>query len=355
MSVDSESERPVGLDRWGSAGAEVEFGLILALTIRGLALGDYEQMRRVAHEAEELGFDSVWLCDHFLTIDPTAYADELGLDSGDGADAAPVGPATMPLLECWTALSALSRDTERLGLGTSVLCNSYRSPSVLAKMAATLDVISGGRVQLGLGAGWFREEYEAYGIPFPRAGVRVAQLAEAVDVIQRMWREPNPTFEGEHYRIDGAVCDPPPAQPGGPPIWIGGEGDKVHRLAATSADGVNTRWWSPQGFVDRADYLDKAAAEVGRDPASLRRSATLLLLPGTDREAHARQRARFDAIPETGIVVGTPEECADRITAYVDAGVRHFLFTIPDVADLDQLRLAGREVLPLVRERCRAT
>ena len=141
---------------WRSAlPRDLHFGLILALTIRGLAVTSYDDMRRVAGLAEELGFDSIWLCDHFLTLDPDAYVD----DAGIAGRAAPSGRAierhSMPLLECWTALSALARDTTRLRLGTSVLCHSYRSPAVLAKMAATLDVISEGRLDLGLGAGWF--------------------------------------------------------------------------------------------------------------------------------------------------------------------------------------------------------
>jgi alkanesulfonate monooxygenase SsuD/methylene tetrahydromethanopterin reductase-like flavin-dependent oxidoreductase (luciferase family) len=133
---------------------DLHFGLILALTIRGLAVTSYEEMRRVASLAEELGFDSIWLCDHFLTLAPDAYVEDAGIAGGGGA-ARVEETRSMPLLECWTTLSALARDTRRLRLGTSVLCHSYRSPSVLAKMAATLDVISSGRLDLGLGAGWF--------------------------------------------------------------------------------------------------------------------------------------------------------------------------------------------------------
>lgn len=130
---------------------------------------------------------------------------------------------SLPLLECWTALAALSRDTTKLRLGTSVLCNSYRHPSVLAKMAATLDVISQGRLDLGLGAGWFRRESQAYGIPFPPVGDRVSALAESLQVIKAVWTEPNPTYAGRFYTLDGATCDPPPVQRPHPPLWIGGK------------------------------------------------------------------------------------------------------------------------------------
>ncbi len=168
------------------------FGLILALTIRGLAVGNYADMRRVAAAAEALDFDSVWLCDHFLTLAPASYARDAGVNGGAASDGGTASSASMPLLECWTALSALSRDTTRLRLGTSVLCNSYRLPSVVAKMAATLDVISEGRVDLGLGAGWFEAEYAAYGIPFPTISARIAQLDEGIEVIRRMWTQPSP-------------------------------------------------------------------------------------------------------------------------------------------------------------------
>lgn len=164
------------------------FGLMLAATVNGLAVGSYREMVVVSQTAEEYGFDSVWLCDHFLTISPGEYAKVAGIAADTGSatgtetgGAGQCAPSrSLPLLECWTALAALSRDTTKLRLGTSVLCNSYRHPSVLAKMAATLDVISQGRLDLGLGAGWFRRESQAYGIPFPagwRPSLRACRVA----------------------------------------------------------------------------------------------------------------------------------------------------------------------------------
>ena len=150
--------------------ATTHFGLILALTINGLAVSRYRDMVDISHTAERYGFDSVWLCDHFLTLSPDDYVKDAGITRDDTDIDAGAGPRSLPLLEGWTALAALARDTTTLRLGTSVLCNSYRYPSVLAKMAATLDVISEGRLELGLGAGWFQREFEAYGIPFPSVG-----------------------------------------------------------------------------------------------------------------------------------------------------------------------------------------
>ena len=327
---------------------DLHFGLILALTIRGLAVTSYEEMRRVAALAETLDLDSVWLCDHFLTLAPDAYVEDPGI-AETGAGPRGAGARSMPLLECWTTLAALARDTRRVRLGTSVLCHSYRPPSVLAKMGATLDVISGGRLDLGLGAGWFEHEYRAYGIPFPRIGERIAQLGDGLEIIRRMWTEPRPVFQGRHYAIDGAVCDPPPLQRPHPPIWIGGEGDRIHRLAARAADGVNVRWWGPERLAGRAAYLDAACREAGRDPRALERSVTALLIVDRDAGRAAATRERFAGIPAESHIVGTPDQCAARIREYVEAGVRHFLFTIPDVAASAGLELAGREVLPAVR------
>ncbi len=164
----------------------------MALTVNGLAVSSYPDMVAVSQTAERYGFDSVWLCDHFLTISADDYVMDAGITGEAGEQTPDARPRTLPLLECWTALSALARDTTRLRLGTSVLCNSYRHPSVLAKMAATLDVISSGRLDLGLGAGWFERESDAYGIPFPPVRDRVSALEESLQVIRAVWTEPNP-------------------------------------------------------------------------------------------------------------------------------------------------------------------
>lgn len=323
-------------------------GLILALTVNGLAVSDYRDMVAVAQSAEEYGFDSVWLCDHFLTISPDDYVNDAGI-AVDG-DRGPTGrPKSLPLLECWTALSALARDTKRLRLGTSVLCNSYRHPAVLAKMAATLDVISEGRLDLGLGAGWFQREFEAYGIPFPSVRDRVSALDEALQVIRAVWTEPNPTYAGQFYTLDGAICDPPPVQRPHPPLWIGGEGDRVQRIAAKHAQGLNVRWWSPQQVTQRRDFLARACESAGRDPDSLRLSVTALLAPTDSPEAESQVRAEFASIPESGLIVGSPDRCIARIREYQDCGVDTFLFTVPHVVKSDHLHAIGHDILPAVK------
>lgn len=323
-----------------------QFGLILALTINGLAVSQYPEMVRVSNIAESYGFSSIWLCDHFLTTSPEDYVQDAGITSADEQQStAGAPPATMALLEGWTALAALARDTTRIRLGTSVLCNSYRHPSVLAKMAATLDVISEGRLELGLGAGWFKREFEAYGIRFPPAGERVSALGEALEVIKTIWTEPNPVYAGQFYTLDGAICDPPPLQKPHPPLWVGGEGDRVQRIAAASAQGINVRWWSPEKVRDRRDYLAEACAAAGRDPATLRLSVTTLLAPTESAEQETQVRGEFASIPASGLIVGSPQKCIERINEYRESGVDTFLFTIPNVANSDYIHTVGQEVL----------
>ncbi|MDT5224878.1 MAG: hypothetical protein QOG19_2285 [Mycobacterium sp.] len=329
--------------------SDTHVGLILALTVNGLAVSAYRDMVAVCQTAESCGFDSVWLCDHFLTISPDDYVKDAGIadDSSENDPGAP--PISLPLLECWTTLSALARDTTRLRLGTSVLCNSYRHPSVLAKMAATLDVISEGRLDLGLGAGWFQREFDAYGIPFPPVRDRVSALAESLEVMKAVWTEPNPTYTGRFYTLNGAICDPPPVQRPHPPLWIGGEGDRVQRIAARSAQGLNVRWWSPHQVSQRRDFLARACESAERDPQTLRISVTVLLAPTESAEQEARIRAEFASIPESGLIVGSPERCVERIREYQGCGIDQFLFTIPHLVESEYLDVVGREIIPRIK------
>ena len=324
------------------------FGLILALVTHGLAINGYPEMVRVSSMAESYGFGSLWVCDHFLTLSPDEYVRDRGLVEIEQRRGR-TRPASTPLLEAWTALSALARDTTRLRLGTSVLCNSYRHPSVLAKMAATLDVISEGRLDLGLGAGWFQREFEAYGIPFPPVGDRVSAFGEALEVIKAIWTQPNPVYSGRFYTLDGAVCDPPPAQKPHPPLWVGGEGDRVHRIAARSAQGINVRFWSPEKVKRRKDFLAEACTAVERDPSTLRFSLTALLAPTDSAEQEAEIRQEFSAIPESGLIVGPADKCIERINEYYESGVDTFTFTIPHVARSDFIHTVGQKVLTAFR------
>ena len=330
----------------------VELGLILSLTVRGLFIGSYEKMREAAQEAERMGFHSVWQCDHFFSVNPKAYAEISGKGDPDADDSGgDAGPVTLPLLDSWVAISALARDTKTIRLGHLVNAVGYRNPALLGRMAATLDVISGGRLEFGIGAGWLKPEYDAYGYPFPKPSERVAQLAEAVQLIRRMWTEPAPSFEGEHFQIKNAYCDPPPLQKPSPPIWIGGEGDKILNVAARHADGFNSRWWPPERFAERIPELAETCREAGRDPEGFQPSVMLMLIPEKNPADAEAERKNFAVVPDSGVVAGSPEACAARLAAYVRAGVRRLLLTIPDVdKNPHRLQLAGEEILPALRE-----
>ena len=178
----------------------------------------YEQIRDLAHLCEEVGFNSLWCSDHlFMDV----HSEERNC------------------WECWTALAGLAVETRTLRIGPLVSCISYRHPSMLAKIAASVDAMSGGRLDMGIGAGWKQIEYEAYSFPYPSARERVDRLAEALPLILKMWTEPKATFEGRYYQVKDAFCAPKPVQKPYPPVWVGGSGRRVMGIAARYADGVN--------------------------------------------------------------------------------------------------------------------
>ena len=182
---------------------------------------------------EELGFDSVWVMDHFWW----KYYD-------------------YNCLECWTTLSAIAAITNKIRIGPLVSCNIYRSPSLLAKMAATLDVISNGRLDMGIGAGWFEEECESYGISFPPPAARVGGVKDAIQIMKRMWTQEKATYEGTYHHIKDAICEHKPIQKPHPPIWIGGKGKSMLKLTALEADGINF-YGTPEEFKERYKYLKR--------------------------------------------------------------------------------------------------
>jgi F420-dependent oxidoreductase-like protein len=305
-------------------------------TSQGRLLGDYDNLRRIWVEADRLGFHSGWLFDHLF---------ELPL----------FGPSHEPCLEAWTLLSALSKETSRLRLGVTCLCVSYRSPAILAKMSSTLDVISGGRFELGIGAGWAKTEHESYGMAFEKPRQRVEKLEEAVTIVKKMWTEENPSFQGKHYRIDGAVCNPKPLQKPRPPIWIGGEGERFTlRAVAKHADGCNFIGLSLDEYRHKLYVLDKHCDLVGRKTGSVRKSWQGSVIVGrSDSEVEGKMRlaTRDGDVAKADLknhaITGTTAECARRIGEYLDIGVDRFMLSFPEAAtDITGVRLFGEEVLP---------
>ncbi len=263
-----------------------------------------------------------------------------------------------PALECWTALSALATVTERIRLTPLVLANPYRPPALLAKMAATLDVISGGRLELGIGAGGGRGDHLASGYPFPSTRERVDMLEEGLDLITRLWRGGAVSFRGRYYSVEGAAVLPGPIQRPRPPILVGGHGERhVLRAAARYADVCNAGFdMSLDEHRSKLDILREHCREVGRDLSEIEVShnARVVIAATEDKYGElVRQLAeRSGVCPEEygrslkGSVAGTPEKCVQRLREYVDAGITYFFLLFPEPISTEDLSLFAREVMP---------
>ena len=260
----------------------------------------------------------------------------------------------IPCLEVWTLLSALATCTETLILGPMVAAQSFRNPALAANIAASLDHVTGGRVCFGIGAGWKREEYRAYGYRFPRFATRMRELEETIEIVKRMWRDPQPSFEGEHYRIDGATCYPHPARPRGIPIWVGGASETSLRLAAKHADALNFAWSDPVDFYrEKYERLEQLCKEMGRDHREIRRSAGLMITMAENESAleaklDAQQR-RDDAYiryvrGQLANIIGTPEQVAERVGEYQALGVDHFILRFHFEEEVEMMELFMSEV-----------
>ena len=292
----------------------------------------WPEVKEMALAAEEAGFDSVWVADHFF-----------GVGSDDP-------------LEAWTEMTAVAAVTRRVELGFLVLCNSYRPPALLAKMAVTLDQISDGRVILGYGAGWFVMEYEAYGYDFPSVGVRLAQLEEGLRVLKAMWTEDAPTFHGRHYRIDAARCLPRPVRKPHPPILIGGAGEKVLlRLAARYADIWNNLGMYHRELPHKLGVLRAHCEHIGRDVREIEVSQQTI---GAIALSADQARRRTDAVhEEVGFLTGAPELCPTgtpdeiiaRLRQSIAMGITSFVISFGRHTAAEDVRLFGKEILPAFR------
>jgi F420-dependent oxidoreductase-like protein len=289
----------------------------------------YETMARVAQEAEALGYQSIWLYDHFHTV-PT--------------------PTQEITFESWTSTAALARDTKRVRVGQMVTCNSYRSPSLLAKMASTVDALSHGRLILGIGAGWYEEEYVAYGYPYPRTRERLERLGEAVQVILAMWTQEEATFEGTYYQVRGAINQPKGVQKPHIPLLIGGEGEKVTlRLVAQYADACNIGGDIPN-IKHKLAVLKQHCDQLGRDYESIRRTTLIddCVIAETEAGVLAKltpqQRDNLEELRQTWLI-GTPEQIRARLAEYDEAGIQELIVRFVDGARLDPLRLFARECI----------
>ena len=290
----------------------------------------YDTLRRIWLDADRLGYYSATLYD-LLNV---------------------------PTLECWTTLTALAAQTSRIRLTPLVLANTYRHPAVFAKMASTLDVISNGRVEIGIGAGGGRSDHAASGLDFPSTSVRVSMLEESIEMMKRLWTEQEVDFAGLYYTLKGARNDPPPIQKPHPPFLIGGHGERhLFRAVAEYADICNA------GFeMDLAEHRASLEA-LGGHCRDVGRELSEIEVSHNTRVVIAESEAEFDRLVSEGAaaanvsaadyraslsraIAGTPEQCIEKIRSYVDCGITYFFLLFPDPIPTDRLELFAREVLP---------
>ena len=309
--------------------SKVEFGVML----RQQKI-EFSDIMDAAQLCDKLGFDSVWFYDHVL---------------GQGI----IG---IDILEPWTLMSALSSVTENIRIGTMVLCNGFRHPPLLAKMAATLDYISGGRVEMALGAGWFEEEFRAYGYDYPNTKTRIGMLKESAEVLKRLWTEEEASYEGNFYKLNGAFCNPKPVQKPHIPLIIGGSGEKhLLRVVAEIADGWNCPATSALDFDVKYEVLKRHCEDLGRDVNEIRLSQqTVCVLVNNENELEEklekgqRRYGFFGDVGKLGIV-GTPEQCIRKIKADQEKGISKYTIFFSDVLKKETLELFAREVIPEFR------
>lgn len=298
-------------------------------------------MKGLAQRADAGPWESVWVYDHVHTV--------------------PV-PTEEATHEAWTLMAAFAAVTDRVRLGQMCTCMGYRNPAYLAKVAATVDVVSGGRVEMGIGAGWYEHEWRAYGYGFPRAGERLAMLEEGVEVMRQLWTDGVATLDGEHYQVDGAICRPLPLQEGGIPFWIAGGGEKKTLRTAARYAGYTNFDGSPEGFAHKSSVLEGHCRDLGRDYAEITRSANYNVVIGRDEAEVADRleqvRARVASVaPEkadevveglrSGPAVGTPEQVVEKLREVGDLGMTYAITYFAEAAyDTSGIELFEREVVP---------
>ena len=315
---------------------------------------EYTDIRRIVLECERLGFDSVWLKDNFTSSWLNTYFSKKEDDNEPNSKD--------PILECWTTLSSLATLTKRIRLG-AILVNIHRIPSVTAKMLSTLDVISNGRVEFGLSAGWYENEIKSYGLPFPKASTRIEMLEESIIIIKRMLTENQASFEGKHYAIKDAKCSPKPIQKPHPPIWIGGGGKKTLQVVAKYADGWNYGLCTYDEYLNKISILRDCCKAIGRDYEKIAKAWHAIMLLGRvdnkiimlkNREGNKNTLSRSDISKKNSkvAIVGTPNDIIKEIKRYmVVGGVRYFTIHFPDLPDLKSLNLFAKSVIPHFRKR----
>jgi F420-dependent oxidoreductase-like protein len=295
----------------------------------------YDELLAVARATEEYGFGAFFRSDHYLKM--------------GGVSGLP-GPT-----DAWITLAGLARETERIRLGTLLTAATFRLPGPLAVAVAEVDAMSGGRVELGIGAGWYGAEHEMYGIPFPPVGERFDRLEEQLAIITGLWKAPVGElfqFSGRHYQLQPGPALPKPVQQPSPPVIVGGHGPRrTPALAARFADEFNVAFSSVEVVQRQYGLVDDACRAIGRDPSSVRRSAALVLCCGADESEIERRAASIGRAPDElrrNGAAGTPAEVIETLKGFGAIGATTVYLQVLDLADIDHLRLVADEVLPAV-------
>ena len=293
--------------------------------------------KSVALRAEQLGYDAGYVYDHFIPY----YGDK----------------RTLPFFEAYTLLSAIASITTKLRVGQVVTCNSYRSPSLLAKMSSTLDAISNGRLEFGIGAGWFEYEYNSYGYQFDSASTRIEQLDESLIIIKKMWQKEKSSFKGKHYSIKNAICSPKPIQNPHPPIMVGGTGQKLIAVAAKHATRYNHPFGTPEILLSKIEMLKTQCKKIKRNFYEIENSVLLRVLVGKDKDdlkqIVTQLKKKNESISEfimrskDSIALGTPDEVVEYLQKYVNIGISYFIVNFIGLSNsLEMLSLFSKKVRP---------
>jgi len=293
--------------------------------------------KSVALKAEHLGYDAGYVYDHFIPY----YGDK----------------RTLPFFEAYTLLSAIAAITTKLRVGQVVTCNSYRSPSLLAKMSSTLDAISNGRLEFGIGAGWFEYEYNSYGYHFDSPSTRIEQLDESISIIKKMWQKEKSSFKGKHYSIKNAICNPKPIQNPHPPIMVGGAGQKLIAVAAKHATRYNHPFGSPEILQSKIEMLKIQCKKIKRNFDEIENSVLLRVLVGKDKDdikqIVTQLKKKNESISEfimrskDSIALGTPDEVIEYLQKYVNIGINYFIVNFVGLSNsLEMLSLFSKKVRP---------
>lgn len=316
----------------------------LGVMIEGQEDLNWELWRRIIRATEDLGYESLWRSDHFFSLS---------------------GPRTRDALETFISFVLVAEESSRIRFGPLVSSMTFRHPSLLARMAAQIDLLSGGRFVLGMGAGWNVAEHEAFGLPFPSIRERMDRLEESIQVVQALWGDAPASFDGRYYQLREATCFPKPAQR--PlPVLVGGSGERrTLRIVARFADEWNGVGLDVEGYRRKRAVLEQHCADVGRDPATIRHSQMAAFVIGRDaaeQRAHLAQVAEkipslqrrepdvvLAGMRERGWLVGTPGEIVEQIGQREEAGLSRIMLQHHANADFDTLELIARDVLPQVQ------